>query len=335
VLIGAKYFANNLPAPDYRPLFGVLWDMIGDKDLLLQQEGNSVNMAPEVVARVWQTAADLGYASVFVARQMESITDDHVPLLQKGLRVIDVIDLEYPAHHTPRDTIDQVSAKLGLKPPPLGSSAEEVMVHLFLLRPSPNHFAGPELRRHATLRRARILLNQVSGAVIAICLAWAGWNIAGVFRANDADEAQARQLSQLGRDTEDIMRALPSGEVGGSTMRDAVTFYNGAIRPFPSLGEFLRPLSEVLAAHEGVRLTQLSWQATDNEKAVLRFTDDVVRNVKASDKTLKAVQAFLSPGAVVELTLTIGYYMMVCRFLETTGVEGEDGQAEWLKTAKL
>lgn len=73
----------------------------------------------------------------------------------------------------------------------------------------------------------------------------------------------------------------------------------------------------------------------DNEKAVLRFTDDVVRNVRASDKTLKAVQAFLSPAAVTELTLTIGYYMMVCRFLETTGVEGEEGQAEWLKTAKL
>ena len=74
---------------------------------------------------------------------------------------------------------------------------------------------------------------------------------------------------------------------------------------------------------------------TDNEKAVLRFADDVVRNVKASDKNLKAVQAFLSQGAVIELTLTVGYYMMVCRLLETTGVEGEEGQAEWLRTAKL
>jgi len=74
---------------------------------------------------------------------------------------------------------------------------------------------------------------------------------------------------------------------------------------------------------------------TDNDKAVLRFTDDVVRNVRVSDKNLKAVQAFLTAGALVELTLTIGYYMMVCRFLETTGVEGEEGQAEWLKTAKL
>ena len=74
---------------------------------------------------------------------------------------------------------------------------------------------------------------------------------------------------------------------------------------------------------------------TDHEKAVLRFTDDVVRNVRASDRNLKAVQAFLSSGAVIELTLTIGYYMMVCRLLETTGVEGEEGQAEWLRTAKL
>lgn len=61
----------------------------------------------------------------------------------------------------------------------------------------------------------------------------------------------------------------------------------------------------------------------------------MVRNVKASDRTLKAVQAIMTPGALVELTLTIGYYMMVSRFLETMGVEGEDGQAEWLKTAKI
>src|SRR5262249_11787669 len=74
---------------------------------------------------------------------------------------------------------------------------------------------------------------------------------------------------------------------------------------------------------------------TDQDKAVLRFTDDVVRNIKATDRTYKAVQAFLSPGALIELTLAIGYYMMVCRFLETLGVDGEEGQTEWLKAAKL
>ena len=61
VLIGAKYFAAHLPSPGYKPLYGVLWDMIGDKDLRIPYEMISFQQAPEVVSRVWQTAADLGY----------------------------------------------------------------------------------------------------------------------------------------------------------------------------------------------------------------------------------------------------------------------------------
>jgi hypothetical protein len=34
-----------------------------------------------------------------------------VPLLKAGLRVIDVIDYNYPAHHTPQDAIGQISAE--------------------------------------------------------------------------------------------------------------------------------------------------------------------------------------------------------------------------------
>ena len=111
VLIGSKYFAQHLPAPDYRPLFGVVWDMIGDSNLGIYQEGHSVRRAPEIVSRVWQTAADLGYSGVFAPRVGESITDDHLPLLDAGLRVIDVIDIEFAAHHTPFDTIDKVSER--------------------------------------------------------------------------------------------------------------------------------------------------------------------------------------------------------------------------------
>lgn len=111
VLIGAKYFAQHLPAPDYRPLFGIVWDMIGDANLGIYQEGHSVRRAPEIVSRVWQTAADLGYTGYFVPRVGGSITDDHLPLLDAGLRVIDVIDIEFTAHHTPFDTIDKVSER--------------------------------------------------------------------------------------------------------------------------------------------------------------------------------------------------------------------------------
>ena len=125
VLLGSTYFAQHLPSPDYRPLFGVLWDMIGDRDLNIFQEQNSVNAAPEVVARVWSAAQELGYGRFFIPEVTEAITDDHVPLIKKGLRVIDVIDLDYgppldngdatrPAatyHHTLQDTIDKISAR--------------------------------------------------------------------------------------------------------------------------------------------------------------------------------------------------------------------------------
>jgi hypothetical protein len=110
VLIGAKYFATHLPSPSYKPLYGVLWDMIGDKDLRIPYEMYSFQQAPEVVARVWQTAADLGHGDVFVQESGGDVTDDHIPLLNAGLRVIDVIDLTYPAHHTPQDTMDKISA---------------------------------------------------------------------------------------------------------------------------------------------------------------------------------------------------------------------------------
>jgi glutaminyl-peptide cyclotransferase len=111
VLIGAKYFAAHPPSPGYKPLYGVLWDMIGDKDLRIPYEMISFQQAPEVVSRVWQTAADLGYGDIFVQESGGEVTDDHVPLLQSGMRVIDVIDLTYPPHHTPNDTMDKISAK--------------------------------------------------------------------------------------------------------------------------------------------------------------------------------------------------------------------------------
>lgn len=123
VLIGSTYFATHLPSPDYKPMFGVLFDMIGDKDLQIYEEQNSVNQAPEVVSRVWQAAADLGYQKYFIPQVKESLIDDHVPLLRHGLRVIDVIDFDYCAHgvdcdpngpdnyhHTQQDTFDKVSA---------------------------------------------------------------------------------------------------------------------------------------------------------------------------------------------------------------------------------
>jgi len=108
VLIGSRHFAANLP-PDYEPLFGVLFDLVGDSDLQIYQEGYSINGAPEVVARVWRVAADAGYRRIFVSSVRHTILDDHVPLLEAGLRVVNVIDFDYPFWHTTEDTVDKVS----------------------------------------------------------------------------------------------------------------------------------------------------------------------------------------------------------------------------------
>ncbi len=114
VLLGSSYFASHLPEPGYRPVFGVLFDMIGDADLRIPQEINSVQRAPEVVQRVWSKAAEMGRGDVFVPREGQAITDDHIPLLNVGLRVINVIDLDYGPgnsyHHTLQDTMDKLSA---------------------------------------------------------------------------------------------------------------------------------------------------------------------------------------------------------------------------------
>ena len=122
VLIGSQHFALTAPKT-YQPLFGVVWDMIGDAKLQIYQEQHSAEHAPEVVARVWAAARQLGYDKVFLAEGKGYITDDHLPLLQQGFRVIDIIDLDYcedggtgcvdddNMHHTHRDTIERLSAK--------------------------------------------------------------------------------------------------------------------------------------------------------------------------------------------------------------------------------
>ena len=119
VLIGSVYYSRHMDLTN-KPLYGVLWDMIGDKSLDIYQEGFSLADAPEVVTLVWRTAKDLGYSKYFINRQGQAEYDDHVPFLSRGVHVIDVIDYNYGPkdalhvdgwHHTLEDTVDKVSAQ--------------------------------------------------------------------------------------------------------------------------------------------------------------------------------------------------------------------------------
>ncbi len=111
VLIGSTYYASN-PVVPAKPLFAVVWDMVGAKDARFVPEGNSQIAAPEVVDMVWKTAERMGYGQTFVRAIGESITDDHTPLIAKGFRAIDVIGWPYAYWHTADDTIDKLSAEM-------------------------------------------------------------------------------------------------------------------------------------------------------------------------------------------------------------------------------
>ena len=60
------------------------------------------------------------------------------------------------------------------------------------------------------------------------------------------------------------------------------------------------------------------------ELDVLRFADAVVREVKAPQPLFDAVAAALPHQQVVELMMTIGFYMLVSRLLENLEVDLED-----------
>lgn len=110
--LGARGYAARL-APrgsDARPVAAFVFDMIGDKDLQIYPEIQSVQRAANLTAVVTD-AARATRARGFHDDPRYAVTDDHVPLLEAGLPAVDIIDFDYPAWHTLNDKPDQTSAE--------------------------------------------------------------------------------------------------------------------------------------------------------------------------------------------------------------------------------
>ena len=113
--LGARYFADHLPAKNIQ--YALLLDMVGDKDLKLQMEQNSVAQNPSLTNAIWKRAESLGLTA-FKPGLGPNVLDDHIPLQKKGIHAIDIIDFEYPPWHTLGDTPDACSAhSLGMTGP--------------------------------------------------------------------------------------------------------------------------------------------------------------------------------------------------------------------------
>jgi glutaminyl-peptide cyclotransferase len=108
-LFGSRYFAQQLAAQDKAKLFrgGILFDMVGDKSLTVTLPPDS---PPDLAAGIFAAAEALQLRKHFTYFDRD-VTDDHTPLNDIGIPVIDLIDFDYPPWHTPEDTIDKLSAE--------------------------------------------------------------------------------------------------------------------------------------------------------------------------------------------------------------------------------
>jgi alkylhydroperoxidase family enzyme len=85
----------------------------------------------------------------------------------------------------------------------------------------------------------------------------------------------------------------------------------------------------VIALQSGVNQRQIDaiphWadspEFTDEERAVLKYTDEVTQDIKIRDETFARLRSFLGEHAIVELTTAIGYWGMAARILVALEVE--------------
>jgi alkylhydroperoxidase family enzyme len=87
-----------------------------------------------------------------------------------------------------------------------------------------------------------------------------------------------------------------------------------------------------IALKEGMTQAQLDalehWQDSpffsDTERAVLRLTDAMTREIHFAPEIMEAVRAALGERGAVEVTATIAAYNMVSRFLEALQIHADD-----------
>ena len=107
--LGAIVYGNRLPTP--KPDYGILLDMLGQKNLKVPVEPNSLEIDGNLVIALYRLAGKLGLGDTFPMEQGERIDDDHLPITKEGLKTIDLIDfMGYQGYwHTLQDTPDKCS----------------------------------------------------------------------------------------------------------------------------------------------------------------------------------------------------------------------------------
>lgn len=90
----------------------ILADMVGQYNLRILRDADAPKWLTDTI---WNTAARLGYQSVFTSQEMVGTEDDHLPFNERHVPSIDLIDLnDYISlgyWHTTQDTLDKISPR--------------------------------------------------------------------------------------------------------------------------------------------------------------------------------------------------------------------------------
>jgi alkylhydroperoxidase family enzyme len=70
----------------------------------------------------------------------------------------------------------------------------------------------------------------------------------------------------------------------------------------------------------------------DASRALLEFVDECVREVRVSERVFDQLRRYFPEGAVADVALLTGFYMMTARFLETLAVDLDGAPSDVLMT---
>lgn len=120
MFLGSSFFAKKYAqgVPEWRYEQAILVDMVGDKDLQIYLEGNSMKFAQSLTQDIWAVAKKLGVKE-FIPEQKQFIRDDHLALNEIAkIPTCDIIDFDFPNPtqgnsywHTRQDKIQNCSAE--------------------------------------------------------------------------------------------------------------------------------------------------------------------------------------------------------------------------------
>lgn len=121
--LGSQSWLKTPHKQPYNAMFGILLDMVGAPGATFNKEGISMLQAPDVINKVWKTAAKLGYGNYFTENETGEIIDDHLFMNRAGIRSIDIVDMRQKPdggfngygfgdfHHTLNDNIEAIDPK--------------------------------------------------------------------------------------------------------------------------------------------------------------------------------------------------------------------------------